>query len=122
MSNVFVVRNQQGQFLNKQKEWQDSGDNRSLLRVKHHDEALNLVFELSSKDIYLRAQAVECELDSSNNPVILDEFTGPEVAANDGTESAMEASAEAVEEIGEADDPDQSPEQSEFQQAPIQAS
>lgn len=68
---VFVIRNQQGQFLNKQKEWQDSGDNRSLMRLKYHDEALNVVFELSSKDIYLRAIAVECEQDSSGHPVII---------------------------------------------------
>lgn len=94
---VFVIRNQQGQFLNKQKEWQDSGDSRSLTRLKHHDEALNLVFELSSKDIYLRAMAVECEQDSSGNPIIVaqdvDEFPYPASAAAE--QAVLDTKAEA---------------------------
>ncbi len=68
--STFVINNQDGHYLNKQKEWCDGRDNRILYRAKHKDEAINIVFELSSKDIWLRANAIECELDASNNPSI----------------------------------------------------
>lgn len=58
MSNVFVVRNQDGYFATKQKEWACGRDPKILFRSPHRDEAINIVFELSSKDIYLRAEAI----------------------------------------------------------------
>ena len=70
MSQVFVVRNQHGLFANKHKEWVDGREPRLLFRSPHKDEAVNLVFELSSKDIYLRAEAIDVELDSNRQPVV----------------------------------------------------
>lgn len=70
MSHVFVVVNQQGLFANKHKEWVDGRDPKQLFRSPHKDEALNLVFELSSKDIYLRAEAISVELDDKKLPVV----------------------------------------------------
>jgi hypothetical protein len=71
MSNtVFVVKNQHGQYLSKQQEWLDGTDNQSLYRTRHRDEAINTVFEVSSRDIYLRAESVVCELDAKGNPAL----------------------------------------------------
>lgn len=70
MNEYFVVKNQHGQYLNKQKEWVDGSEPKSLYRSKHKDEALNLVVELSAKDIYLRAMAFSCELDDKLQPIV----------------------------------------------------
>lgn len=69
MSNiVYVIRNQHGLYLNKQQEWVDGRDAQSLFRCAHHDEAINTVFEVSAKDITLRAEALACPLDARKNP------------------------------------------------------
>ncbi len=70
MSKVFVVTNQHGLFVNKHKEWVDGQEPKVLFRSPYKDEALNLVFEVSSKDIYLRAEAISVELDDKKQPVI----------------------------------------------------
>jgi hypothetical protein len=70
MSHVFVIQNQDGHYLNKQQEWVDGSDRRTLYRTKYRDEAVNVVFEHSSKDIYLRAQPLECEVDDNNQPIV----------------------------------------------------
>jgi hypothetical protein len=71
MSNaVFVVKNQHGLYLSKQQEWVDGTDSQSLYRTRHRDEAINTVFEVSSRDIYLRAESVVCELDAKGNPAL----------------------------------------------------
>ena len=70
MASVFVVKNQLGLFLNKQQEWVDGRDNHTLYRTAHKDEAINTVFEVSSRDIYLRAEAFGCECDEKGNPLV----------------------------------------------------
>ncbi|HSB96486.1 MAG TPA: hypothetical protein VLC91_08565 [Spongiibacteraceae bacterium] len=71
MSNtVFVVKNQHDLYLSKQQEWVDGTDTQSLYRTRHRDESINTVFEVSSRDIYLRAESVVCEVDAKGNPVL----------------------------------------------------
>jgi hypothetical protein len=71
MSNtVFVLKNQQGLYLSKQQEWVDGAENQSIYRTRHRDEALNTVFEVSSRDIYLRAETVICSVDAKANPIL----------------------------------------------------
>jgi hypothetical protein len=69
-NTVFVVKNQQGLYLTKQQEWVDGADNHGLYRTRHRDEAINTVFEVSSRDIYLRAETVICDLDAKGNPAL----------------------------------------------------
>ena len=75
MSTVFVVKNQHGYFASKNKEWECGRDAKLLFRSPHKDEALNIVFELSSRDIYLRAEAISVALDDKQQPVV--EVTAP---------------------------------------------
>ncbi len=70
MTKVFVVSNQLGLFSNKHKEWIDGRETKLLFRSTHKDEAINLVFELSSKDINLRAEAIPVEVDGNNQPIV----------------------------------------------------
>jgi len=70
MSQCFVIRNHQNFYLNKHKEWVDGRENQALFRTQHRDEAINMVVELSSKDISLRAQYIECELNDKKHPVV----------------------------------------------------
>ena len=77
MSTVFVVKNQHGYFATKQKQWECGRDAKLLFRSPHKDEALNIVFELSSKDIYLRAEAISVALDDKQQPVV--EVTAPPI-------------------------------------------
>jgi hypothetical protein len=68
-ATVFVIRNQAGLFLNKQSEWVEASQAVSLYRTVHRDEAVNTVFEVSSKDIYLRAEVVACPVDAKGVPL-----------------------------------------------------
>ena len=89
MSNVFVVKNQHGHFASKQKEWVDGRNPKVLFNSAHRDEAINLVFELSSKDIYLRAEAISVELTDNKLPVV--EVTAPIIPLSiDDAESSAE--------------------------------
>ncbi|MFQ3200629.1 MAG: hypothetical protein ACI9SK_001356 [Zhongshania sp.] len=82
MTTVFVIQNQQGHYLNKQLEWVDGQDRRILYRTVHRDEAINMVFEQSSKNIELRAHPLQCETDESaqpkleSSPVIMNQQDG----------------------------------------------
>mgnify|MGYP006113125125 CR=1 FL=1 len=70
MTEVFVIRNQQGHYWGKKKLWVDGGDARVVMRLKHRDEAVNTVFELSSKDIELRAEITAAQLSPKGEPMV----------------------------------------------------
>jgi len=70
MSDVYIVKNQNNHYASKQKEWVDGSNPKALFRSPHKDEAINMVFELSSKDINVRAEAISCELDESKAPIV----------------------------------------------------
>ena len=70
MTDVFVIRNQLGHYWGKKKLWLDGGDARPVMRFKHRDEAVNSLFELSSKDIDLRGEITSAELSPRGDPLI----------------------------------------------------
>jgi hypothetical protein len=70
MTDVYVVRNQLGQFWGKAKAWTDGRDPRAILRTTHEDEAMNTLFELSSKDVELRGMVVHVSLSERRDPVV----------------------------------------------------
>jgi len=71
MQQLYVVTDQRALFVNKQKEWVDGSEAKTLFRTPHKDEAINLVFELSSKDISLRAEILLVEQDKNKQPIIV---------------------------------------------------
>lgn len=70
MSDVFVVRNQLGHYWGKAQAWEDGTEPKAVMRFKHEDEAINTLFELSSKDIELRGEILTVELSSKGEPVV----------------------------------------------------
>jgi hypothetical protein len=70
MTDVFVIRNQLGHYWGKGKAWVDGSEPRAVMRARHHDEAVNTLFELSSRDVDLRGQVVAVELDARGEPLI----------------------------------------------------
>ena len=70
MNEVFVIRNQLGHYWGKKKLWVDGSDNRTVVRLRHRDEAVNSLFELSSKDFELRGEIIEAQLSGKGDPEV----------------------------------------------------
>jgi hypothetical protein len=97
MTEVYVVRNQLGHYWGKSKAWADGRDPKAVARFKHEDEAVNTLFELSSKDIGLRGEVVVAELSERGEPQVEpSEIPLPQEEAAE--EPAAEAGADSPEE------------------------
>ena len=72
MKEVFVIRNQLGQYLTRKWEWVSGRDSSVLFHQPWYDQALNQLIEINSKDIELRGKVVELELDDKGRPVVLE--------------------------------------------------
>ena len=70
MTEVFVVCNQLGQFWGRKKRWVDGAVAKRIIYLNHRDEGLNLLVELSSRDIELRGELVAVELSDRGIPVV----------------------------------------------------
>lgn len=70
MTEVFVVRNQFGHYWGKAKAWVDGSSPKTVMRAKYEDEAINTLFELSSRDIELRGTVIAATLSERGEPVI----------------------------------------------------
>jgi len=96
MSIVFVLQNQLQHFLSKQKQWVSGRDARVIYRTPHKDEAINQMFEVSSKDYTQRLKVLACELNEKRLPVIAEEdlpnredFSKPEQDIDDETQASQ---------------------------------
>lgn len=58
MNEVFVVRNQLGQYWGKKKRWVDGTKAKRVMVCKHEDEGVNLLVELGARDIDLRGEVL----------------------------------------------------------------
>lgn len=86
---VFVIRNQLGQYWTRAGEWVDGREPQRLLKHKHHDEAINQLVELSSKDVDLRGEVLACDLGDRGDPLV-------EASAHQTPTLAEKAAAEAL--------------------------
>ena len=68
MERNFILKNQDGHYWGRGKEWVDGSDRTRVAQYKHRDEASNTVFELSSKDFGLRAEILEVQLKDGKLP------------------------------------------------------
>ncbi|WP_175580221.1 hypothetical protein [Kineobactrum sediminis] len=97
MNEVFVIRNQQGHYWGKSKAWVDGRDPRMVQRVRHHDEGVNLLFELSSKNIDLRGEVLAAEVNARGEPVLEISTTPLPVAPDDHQAALLPTSADTPE-------------------------
>lgn len=93
---VFVIRNQLGQFWTRAGEWVDGREPQRLLKIKHHDEAVNQLVELSAKDIELRGEVLACDLDERKEPTIEASSHLTPTLAEKAAEKTAEKAAEAA--------------------------
>lgn len=70
MAQIYVIKNQFGHYWGKAKRWVDGSDPKTVLRSEHHDEAVNALFELSSKDFDLRGEVLAAPLSDRGEPVL----------------------------------------------------
>ena len=66
--DVFIIRNQLGQYWIRAGEWVDGREPQRIQKLKHQDEAVNLLVELSAKDIDLRGEVHAVELNDRGEP------------------------------------------------------
>lgn len=74
MPTVFVLKNQQTLFWNRQGEWVSGTEASSLFRSQHKDEAINVVFEISARDYAQRVEIVAVETTEKGVPIIPPEW------------------------------------------------
>jgi hypothetical protein len=86
MSNVFVVRNQHGQYATRKGEWICGRDAAQVASFTHHDQALNQLFELGLRAIDLRGRVETVKVQDNGKPLI-EEF-GPEPVVVEVSEEA----------------------------------
>lgn len=70
MSQTFILQNQDKLFFGKSKEWVDGYDANAVFKTPHKDEAVNQMFEITSKDYKQRVKVIGCDLDEKALPII----------------------------------------------------
>lgn len=109
MTELYILRNQQGYFLGKQKDWLDGRDRGALYKTPHKDEAINLKVEVSAKDFEQRIRILTCEADERGLPLLaVDDMPAPRAKVKperaSDTEPAPEVSADSSESAQVAED------------------
>lgn len=106
MSELFILQNQDNLFLGKQKEWLDGRDAAALYKTPYKDEAVNQMFEISSKDYTQRIKVLACNASDKGLPSISEDLLPPplpKVAKKTAEERRNIAAFEALE--GQKDEP-----------------
>lgn len=97
MQHSFILKNQDGHYWGRSKEWVDGSDRSRVAQYKHRDEASNTVFELSSKDFGLRAEIMEIRLKDGKLPKLtISQIALPDREVDDN-ESSHQSTAQASE-------------------------
>lgn len=68
MKKAYIIKNQRNLFLSKDGLWLDKLDKNHLYRTEHHDAALNTLLEANAKDVELRLDIHQVELDAKGHP------------------------------------------------------
>ena len=109
MDRSFILKNQDGHYWGRSKEWVDGSDRSRVAQYKHHDEASNTVFELSSKDFGLRAEILEMTLKEGKLPklnISQIPLPGLEEEMGEENEEAIEENPSIGDEAEQSDDSD----------------
>lgn len=77
MTELFILQNQDNLFFGKQKEWLDGRDTAALYKTPFKDEAVNQMFEISSKDYTQRIKVLTCAASDKGLPLIPEDLLPP---------------------------------------------
>lgn len=81
MSHIYVLTNQHQQFLSKSNEWIDGREASRLFRSEYKDVAINQMFEANTRNVSLRIELLQCELNSKGHPQVPESALGEVKAA-----------------------------------------
>jgi hypothetical protein len=98
MSELFILQNQDKLFLGKQNNWLDGRDLNALFKTVHKDEAINQMFEASSKDYTQRIKVLSCSPNEKGLPLIDPELL-PEPLPKPGKDLLETLETEALEPV-----------------------
>lgn len=70
MNQTFILQNHDKLFFGKNKEWVDGYDANAVYKTLHKDEAVNQMFEITSKDYKQRVKVISCALNEKALPII----------------------------------------------------
>ena len=70
MNSVFVIQNQDGNFLSRQKEWVDKTQIQAVYKTPHRDLAVNEWVELTARETQARAKVVAVETTARGLPLL----------------------------------------------------
>ena len=105
MNQTFILQNQDKLFFGKNKEWVDGYDANAVYKTLHKDEAVNQMFEITSKDYKQRVKVIGCELDEKALPIIDSEIMpAPLPKAPKPPKAGADLFAEAETQNSETDD------------------
>ena len=68
MEKTHIIKNRDGHYWGRAKEWVDGSERSRVAQYTHRDEASNTLFEISSKDFGLRAEILEVHLKNGKLP------------------------------------------------------
>lgn len=108
MSTVYLLQNQHKLILNRNREWTDARDLKSLYQTPHKDEGINQKVEVNAKDYTQRIHLLECELNDKRLPIIApDDMPEPLPDAPAGQSKGEQASLIDMSQtdLGELQDP-----------------
>ncbi|WP_193163126.1 hypothetical protein [Microbulbifer hainanensis] len=109
MSHVYVLTNQHQQFLSKSNEWIDGREAIRLFRSEYKDVAINQMFEANTRDVSLRIELLQCEVNGKGQPQVPEDALGePAVKAEAAGEPEIEPGA--PEEMPPSTNPEVNPE------------
>ncbi|MFI2811228.1 MULTISPECIES: hypothetical protein [Microbulbifer] len=111
MSHVYVLTNQHQRFLSKSNEWIDGRDAGKLFRSEHKDVAINQMFEANTRDVSLRIELLQCDLNPKGQPQVPEEALGdPEIEPGSPPETPPEQNPEIIPEPTPEIEPGEPPE------------
>ena len=88
MLDVFILKNHDTAYLNKNREWITAGDTKTLFRTTEYDEAVNEKVELTVKDPALRISLVRAEQADNGRILIADTVVLPRASHADKEHAA----------------------------------
>ena len=94
MSQRFVIRNQDGYYLSKSKEWVDGRNPVIVVSALHYDQALNELIEANSKDIWVRGVVLEVDTNAKGRVQL--EILVPEITEQDLLLTSEESMSEGL--------------------------
>ena len=93
MAEVFVLCNQHGAFLSKQREWLSCGDSKTLFRSTARDELINEKVELTVKSPELRIKIVAAQQED-NGRITIDQVDCLPKASSDEVDAGKQTGLE----------------------------